>query len=112
LWGSRNLIISTPILRFFSECFLPGMDPEGRRRSELSPLYADLAGLVPALFTVGTLDPLLDDTLFMHARWSAAGNPAELSVWREAVHLFTLLPIPAGRAARERQHEFLRSAIA
>ena len=111
-WGSRNLNVSTPILRFFYESFLPGRDPESRRRPEISPLYADLEGLVPALFTVGTLDPLLDDTLFMDARWSAAGNPAELSVWREAVHLFTLLPFPAGQAARARQHEFLRSAIA
>jgi acetyl esterase len=111
-WGPRNLNVSTPIMEFFYDSFLPGIDREGRRRPEISPLYAELAGLVPALFTVGTLDPLLDDTLFMHARWSAAGNPAELSVWQEAVHLFTLLPTPAGRAARARQHEFLRSAIA
>jgi hypothetical protein len=33
--------------------------------------YADLKKLCPALFSVGTRDALMDDTLFMHARWVA-----------------------------------------
>ena len=33
-----------------------------------------------ALFTVGTADPLRDDTLFMAARWAAHGLPCELEV--------------------------------
>ena len=45
-----------------------------RRDPDISPLYADLKGLPPALFSVGTQDLLLDDTLFMAARWAAAGN--------------------------------------
>ncbi|WP_342452975.1 alpha/beta hydrolase fold domain-containing protein [Pararoseomonas indoligenes] len=40
--------------------------PADLRDPAISPLYADLAELPPALFTVGTIDPLLDDTLFMH----------------------------------------------
>ena len=35
----------------------------------------------PAFFTVGTADALLDDTLFMHARWIAAGNNAQLAIY-------------------------------
>jgi acetyl esterase/lipase len=110
-WGERNLIVSTPILSWFYENVLPGRDEEARRDPRISPLYADLAGLPGALFTVGTLDPLLDDTLFMHARWLAAGNRAELDVWREATHLFTSFPIPAAQAARARQYAFLRAAL-
>jgi acetyl esterase/lipase len=58
---------------------------------DISPLYADLKGLCPALFSVGTKDALLDDTLFMHARWVAAGNDAELAVYpRRSARLHTV----------------------
>ena len=48
---------------------------------DVSPLYADLRGLCPALFTVGTDDTLLDDSVFMAARWELAGNETELAVY-------------------------------
>ena len=35
----------------------PGLDREARRDPSISPLYADLTGMPPALFTTGTLDP-------------------------------------------------------
>ena len=54
---------------WFADCFLPGMTDEERRAPGVSPLYADLRDLPPALFSCGTLDPLLDDSLFMEARW-------------------------------------------
>jgi len=73
----------------------PALD---RRHPDISPLHADLRGLPPALFTVGTLDPLVDDTLFMQARWIAAGNQAELAVHPGGVHGFTALP---GRLAAD-----------
>jgi acetyl esterase/lipase len=58
----------------------------------------------PALFTRGTLDPLLDDTLFMAARWEAAGSPAEVAIYRGAPHEFLNLRdrIAAASDARER----------
>ncbi|MCT7378452.1 alpha/beta hydrolase [Chelativorans salis] len=62
-----------------------------RRRPDISPLYADLAGLPPALFLVGALDPLLDDTLQMAERWNAANGNAELTVVPEAPHAFNRL---------------------
>lgn len=91
-WGERRLLLNTPVIEWFVDLFLGGMDAEQRRDPDVSPLYADLGGLCPAIFTVGTLDPLLDDTLFMEARWRAAGNETELHVFPEAPHGFMLFP--------------------
>jgi acetyl esterase/lipase len=104
-WGERNLVLSTPILEWFADFFVP--DAARRREPDVSPLYADLAGLPPALLTVGTLDPLLDDTLFLHARWLAAGGRAELAVWPGGIHGFDAFPTALSRAARARIDAFL-----
>jgi acetyl esterase/lipase len=56
-------------------------------------LYAQLAGFPPALMVVGTLDPLLDDTVQMAARWQAVA-PVELHVIPEAPHGFIHFPTP------------------
>ncbi len=107
MWGDRNLVLSLPLLEYFGGAFLPGRSLEQRRAPEISPLYADLRGLVPALFTVGTLDPLLDDTLFMEARWHMAGNHCESRVWPDAVHGFNGFPTAIARLANAAAHEFL-----
>ncbi len=111
LWGNRNLVLSGPIIGFFTDNFLPGVGAEARRNPQYSPLYADLRGLPPALFTVGTLNPLVDDSLFMAARWAAAGAPAELRVWPESIHGFNAFPLAIARAANASQDAFLRQAV-
>jgi acetyl esterase/lipase len=63
----------------------------------------------PALFEVGTQDPLLDDSLFMEARWRTAGAPTTLRIDEEALHGFTAYSIGVAVAARRAQYEFLRS---
>jgi len=73
-------------IRFMVEQFLPGRTTHERRRPDVSPLYAELDGMPPALFTVGTADHLMDDTLFFAPRWVAAGNRAELLVYPDAPH--------------------------
>jgi acetyl esterase/lipase len=62
-----------------------------------------------ALFSCGTLDPLLDDTLFMATRWQAAGSPAQLAIYPGAPHEFLNLrdPIPAASDARQRMIVFV-----
>jgi len=110
-WGDRFLVLSTPSMHWFGRCFAGDRTTEELRDPDLSPLYADLHELPPALFTVGDQDPLLDDSLFMAARWQAAGNDAELRVWPESVHGFNLFPLALARAANEVQHEFLRDAV-
>jgi acetyl esterase/lipase len=110
-WGERPLILTTPMMRRYGEWLLPGTDAEAKRDPDVSPLYADLHDLPPALFTVGTLDPLLDDSLFMEARWQAAGGQTELRVWPEAIHGFNLFPLKMTAQARAAQYAFLRARL-
>ncbi|HZS14732.1 MAG TPA: alpha/beta hydrolase [Candidatus Dormibacteraeota bacterium] len=109
-WGDRYLVLSTPVIRWFADQFLGDRDPEARRDPDVSPLYADLSAMPPALFQVGTMDPLLDDSLFMEARWRSAGGRTELRVYDEAPHGFTAFGIDVALAARHDQYEFLRTA--
>jgi acetyl esterase/lipase len=107
LWGERDLILSSPLMDWFADCFLPGMPDRERRAPDVSPLFADLRDLPPALFSCGTMDPLLDDSLFMEARWRAAGNAARLSLWRDAPHAYTVYPVEVARRSLAEQAEFL-----
>ena len=108
----RSWVLRPEMVDAVQEYVMRRKEPEALRDPSLSPLYADLTGLVPALFTVGTLDPLLDDSLFMAARWQIAGNPAELAVYPESEHGFTGFPTGMARAARTRQHDWIRARLA
>ena len=110
LWGARNLVLSTPLVRWYADNLCGALGSEARRNPSVSPLYADLRDLPPCLLTVGTLDPLLDDSLFLHARLRTAGNRAELFVAAEAVHGFNLFPLEVAREANDRIHGFLSAA--
>ncbi|MEM9099732.1 MAG: alpha/beta hydrolase [Pseudomonadota bacterium] len=105
-WGEAYLVLSTPVVAWFTENLL-----QGQRPPEASPLYADLKGLPPALFQIGTLDPLLDDTLFMEARWRAAGNETELAIVPGGVHAFDCFDLAIAREAHARQDAFLNRLL-
>ena len=111
LWGERNLVLSGPIIEWFGDQFLPALDREQRRDPDISPLFAELSGMPPAIFTVGTSDPLLDDTLFMEARWRAAGQATDLRIWPEAPHGFLSLPMTVTDLALSAEHDFLRRTL-
>jgi acetyl esterase/lipase len=53
-----------------------------------------------------TKDPLLDDTLFMHARWVSAGDEAQLAIYLGGAHGFTLLPNDLSKAATAKMNSF------
>jgi acetyl esterase len=108
LWGDRELVLSSPEMDWFADCYLPGMPARERLAADVSPLYGDLRNMPPALLTCGTLDPLLDDTLFMEARWRTAGNETTLSLYPEAVHAFVAFEIEAARRSRAEQYAFIR----
>lgn len=92
--------------------YLPGRSAEELKDPAWSPLYADLTGLPPALFTVGLADHLLDDNLFMAARWQAWGNEAELAVYPDCTHAFLRLPMALAERARARIVAFLAKCLA
>ena len=92
--------------------YAPGRTLAELRDPALSPLWADLHDLPLALFTVGTADHLLDDSLFMHARWVAYGNQAELAVYPDAVHGFTGFPMEMATHANRRIDDFLGRCFA
>lgn len=104
-WGDELLVLNTRDLVNFVDCFL-GND-EDPCDPVISPLYADLDGLPPALFTIGTLDPLLDDSLFMADRWLAAGNGTELAVYPGGAHVFMAFPCAQSSEALERIENFM-----
>jgi acetyl esterase/lipase len=108
-FGEERLILRTADIERFADAFLPGI--ADRRAPHISPLYADLRCLCPALFTIGTRDALLDDSLFMHARWLAAGNQAELAIYPGAAHGFTAFPTPQTFDSYKRQTAFLNAAL-
>jgi acetyl esterase/lipase len=112
-WGERYLILSTPVTDWFCENLLPGGAEYPARRGEpaVSPLMADLGGLAPALFQVGTLDPLIDDSLFMAQRWQAAGNRAELAVYPGGVHAFDMFDLAIAHDSRARQDAFMIACL-
>ena len=109
-------MLSTPDRVWFRRSFIGDRDLQELRDRPL-PLHAELHDLPPALFTVGDLDPLLDDSQFMAARWQSAGNRAELRVWPESIHGFTAFPsrlpgLPTTRSTSSYARRFRTSPAA
>jgi acetyl esterase/lipase len=89
----------------------PGWSTEKKQDPKYSPLYADLKGLPPALFTVGTADPLLDDSFFMETRWRNAGNKTFLAVYPECPHAFNVFPTKIAKLANERMMKWMNGLL-
>ena len=104
--GKRRLVLNTDDVMEFVLRFVP--DSYSLKDPEVSPLYADLAGLPPALFSCGSADLLIDDTLFMASRWAASGNEAELSVTNGGCHVFQSFPTKAGQRSLDEMEAYLR----
>jgi acetyl esterase/lipase len=105
--GMNRYLIDEAAIAMCSNAYAP--DVSMRRDPDLSAVYADLENMPPALFSVGTLDPFLDDSLFVYARWIAAGNEAELAVYPGAPHGFTALGHPHAAQANARIDAFLKT---
>lgn len=101
-FGTYDLSAQTPAGRLISdEYFLEAYAgaASDRTHPDLSPIYADLAGLPPVLMVVGDADILLHDNLAMAARLAAAGVHLDLRLYPDSPHGFTAHPTPMARAA-------------
>lgn len=110
-WTERGLVLDELSMNWFNNHYFSGVDIDFHDPI-ISPLYADLTDMPPALFTVGTLDPLLDDSLFMATKWETAGREPELGVYPGGVHGFDALLTTIGNAARQRMHAFIAERTA
>ncbi|EWY79375.1 hypothetical protein FOYG_17453 [Fusarium oxysporum NRRL 32931] len=88
-----NIILSSDGMQRFIEAGFAHIPVGDRKAPGISPLYADLNNLPPAQFLVGNIEPLLDDSIFMAARWANAGNDADLYIVDGGCHAFTLISL-------------------
>lgn len=108
-WGSRRLILTTRDINRFADNCVPGfMD---RRTPEISPLYARLDGLPPCLLSVGTEDPLLDDSLFLHHRLLSARVASEIAIAPGGCHVFHHFGLQIAREAEAATHTFINRVM-
>jgi acetyl esterase len=108
-FGNERLVLRTVDMEHFRAAYLHGQSDA--RHPDISPLYAGLQGLPPALFSVGTRDGLLDDSLFMYARYIVAGNRAELAIYPGGAHGFNFFPISIAEQANARMDAFLAREV-
>lgn len=73
----------------------------------LSPIYADLRGLPPALFITSGRDMLLSGTVNLHRAYLNAGVDARLVVFDALPHAFWYNPqLPESREANHLMADF------
>ena len=111
-WGAESLVLSTPHSEWLAEGYAPGRTRDERRDPAVSPLHASLHDLPPTQFSVGTRDALVDDTMFLAARWWMAGNDTTLDVYPEGMHGFDSLPNRMAALALDRYVAWVRTRVA
>ncbi|NEW26922.1 alpha/beta hydrolase [Nocardia cyriacigeorgica] len=113
-FGTYDLSAQTPAGRLIAdEYFLEayaGAAPD-RTHPDISPIYAEPAGLPPILMVVGEQDILLHDNLAMAARLSASGAEVDLRIYPGAPHGFTGHPTPMAQAALDDIEAWLGSRL-
>jgi len=88
-----------------------------RTHPSISPYYQPLDKyremLPPVLFTCGTADPLLDDSLLMATKWAVSGGKTILKIYPGAPHSFLNFDAAEGKGAAEKDCvEFLMDCSA
>ena len=108
---TSKILVTKKFLAQLKEAIFPTKSLEDLRDSTISPLYSSLSGLPPAIFLVGALDPLIDDTKFMAARWESAGNQTMLRVYPECPHSFNRFPTQMAAIANNTVYEWIDNLL-
>lgn len=108
--GSETLLFNGPTMQADLARLAPDRDEAALRQPDVSPLYADLTGLPPALFLAGEQDPLFEDSLLMATRWGEASD-ADLIRVPETPHGFLHFGGPAARGARKAIRTWLNARL-
>jgi acetyl esterase/lipase len=111
LANDETLVVTGTWLEGFIELALPGRSLDQRRAPDVSPLLNQLTGMPPALFTVGNLDPLRDESILMAQRWQLDGSKADLDIWPEGAHAFANMATPLGELAAERATSWIAATL-
>lgn len=95
----------------FRPQYMGHVPQEERVNPDISPLFADLHDMPPALFSVGHTDGLYEDNVAMAIRWAAAGNECELDVYPDSPHGFDVFPMQMAEAARVKTTRWLDARL-
>ena len=102
-------LLSYEMIRKFRDSYFQGnIDLSS---PDVSPIQGDLSGMPPALFTVGTRDLLLDDSLFMYGRWLSYGSHASILIIAGADHAFNAFQSETTSIVENKISEFIKSVI-
>ncbi|KAF1838991.1 alpha/beta-hydrolase [Decorospora gaudefroyi] len=98
-----ELVIDHDVMTSYVNALLPNTTLAQRRNPRISPFRWDLRGerLPPALFTCGSEDPLVDDSVMMGSRWGMWGNEAVVKIYHGAPHGFIGFPPGTIKAVQE-----------
>ncbi|MDX5593198.1 alpha/beta hydrolase [Pseudovibrio sp. SPO723] len=108
-WGTRPLLLNTRDLELFAKHYvLRGPD---KTHPEVSPLYAKLHDLPPTIVTVGTEDPLLDDSLFLAARLQATNCEVHVEIYPNGCHVFQSFDLGLAKLSGESIDTFIKDRL-
>lgn len=104
----RDPWLSLALSRVYGGFWAGSEDPGALRDPRVSPLFADLAGLPPALLFIGTRDLLEPECRALYERAETAGWALTYVEGPGLMHVYPLLPVPEARAAFTQAAAFLR----
>jgi len=83
-WGGGDYGLGVAALERYAQAYTP--ERADRTHPRVAPLLRAVDRLPPSLIVAAGCDPLLDDSIQMHARYQQAGSPASLVIYDGIAH--------------------------